>query len=174
MPEIMNWDEIRRISRIRWARSGRIRSITTTAQAACGRSRVGDRPPAATSSAIETGTAPRHFAYPYGYENAVGQREVMLVRDGRLRPSAVTTRHGMLQTGHRDHPPSPAAPVHQRPLSAENRLCPHHAVGPDCAGGKPQAAGHRVTRGFLSLGSVSIHLMITMAGSTHRKPVRKK
>lgn len=49
--------------------------------------------------ANETGVAPAHFAYPYGYAQAVGGREVDLAAQAGFR-TAVTTRHGVL---HRDH-----------------------------------------------------------------------
>lgn len=51
---------------------------------------------------VELGEAPRHMAYPYGYESAVGQREVDLARKAGY-VSAVTTRHGLLQTEHASH-----------------------------------------------------------------------
>ncbi|RUV67390.1 polysaccharide deacetylase, partial [Mesorhizobium sp. M5C.F.Cr.IN.023.01.1.1] len=47
----------------------------------------------------ELGEAPRHFAYPYGYASAVGDREVGFVRDAGYA-SAVTTRHGVLRAEH--------------------------------------------------------------------------
>ncbi len=47
----------------------------------------------------ETGMRPSHFAYPYGYERAVGAREVALAREAGFA-SAVTTRHGVL---HKEH-----------------------------------------------------------------------
>jgi peptidoglycan/xylan/chitin deacetylase (PgdA/CDA1 family) len=50
----------------------------------------------------ETGSRPRHFAYPYGYEAAVGAREVGLARAAGFA-SAVTTRHGILTSEHADH-----------------------------------------------------------------------
>ncbi len=43
-----------------------------------------------------------HFAYPYGHAEAVGEREVRLAAEAGY-VSAVTTRHGVLQTAHRDH-----------------------------------------------------------------------
>jgi peptidoglycan/xylan/chitin deacetylase (PgdA/CDA1 family) len=50
----------------------------------------------------ELGLTPRHLAYPYGYASAVSCREVALaVRTGYV--SAVTTRHGVLHTGHAQH-----------------------------------------------------------------------
>ncbi len=50
----------------------------------------------------ELGRRPRHMAYPYGYASAVGCREVELAaRAGYV--SAVTTRHGVLHTGHAQH-----------------------------------------------------------------------
>jgi peptidoglycan/xylan/chitin deacetylase (PgdA/CDA1 family) len=50
----------------------------------------------------ELGEAPRHLAYPYGYASAVGCREVELAKEAGYA-SAVTTRHGILRTGHADH-----------------------------------------------------------------------
>jgi peptidoglycan/xylan/chitin deacetylase (PgdA/CDA1 family) len=47
----------------------------------------------------ELGEAPRHFAYPYGYASAVGDREVGFARDAGY-VSAVTTRHGVLRAKH--------------------------------------------------------------------------
>ncbi|MBO6719464.1 MAG: polysaccharide deacetylase family protein [Rhizobiaceae bacterium] len=51
---------------------------------------------------VETGEKPRHMAYPYGYESAVGEREVALAEAAGFA-SAVTTRHGVLQVGHAQH-----------------------------------------------------------------------
>lgn len=48
------------------------------------------------------GATPRHMAFPYGYSKAVGPREVQFARDAGF-DTAVTTRHGVLQTGHREH-----------------------------------------------------------------------
>ena len=58
----------------------------------------------ASAAAIEaeTGSRPAHFAYPYGYERAVGHREVALARAAGFA-SAVTTRHGVLQKEHAHH-----------------------------------------------------------------------
>ena len=51
---------------------------------------------------METGTAPRHFAFPYGYASAAGARDFELARTAGFA-SAVTTRHGVLVADHRDH-----------------------------------------------------------------------
>ncbi len=51
---------------------------------------------------MELGEKPRHFAYPYGYANAAGQREVDLAAEAGFT-SAVTTRHGVLRAEHRNH-----------------------------------------------------------------------
>ncbi|MDP3898220.1 MAG: polysaccharide deacetylase family protein [Mesorhizobium sp.] len=51
---------------------------------------------------VELGVVPRHFAFPYGYETAVGPREVALARQAGFR-TAVTTRHGILKPGHAHH-----------------------------------------------------------------------
>ncbi len=51
---------------------------------------------------VETGRRPNHFAYPYGYESAVGPREVELAAAAGF-DSAVTTRHGVIHPGHAAH-----------------------------------------------------------------------
>jgi peptidoglycan/xylan/chitin deacetylase (PgdA/CDA1 family) len=51
---------------------------------------------------IETGIAPRHFSYPYGYASAVGAREAEIARDVGFA-TAVTTRHGVLYADHASH-----------------------------------------------------------------------
>ncbi len=48
------------------------------------------------------GISPRHMAFPYGFSKAVGPREVAMAREAGYA-TAVTTRHGVLQIGHRDH-----------------------------------------------------------------------
>ena len=51
---------------------------------------------------LETGTRPRHFAYPYGYPAAAGEREfAMAERCGY--ETAVTTRHGVVYPEHADY-----------------------------------------------------------------------
>lgn len=50
----------------------------------------------------ETGSRPRHFAYPYGGPAAAGRREAMLAKQAGFA-SAVTTRHGVLHKRHADH-----------------------------------------------------------------------
>lgn len=50
----------------------------------------------------ELDQAPRHFAYPYGYPAAAGQREFDLARELGFT-SAVTTRHGVLYNDHKNH-----------------------------------------------------------------------
>ena len=49
-----------------------------------------------------TAMRPRHFAYPYGHAQAVGEREIRLAGEAGF-VSAVTTRHGTLHPEHRDH-----------------------------------------------------------------------
>lgn len=51
---------------------------------------------------LELGNRPKHFAYPYGSTLAVGKREVKLAKEAGYL-SAVTTRHGLLQSNHGDH-----------------------------------------------------------------------
>lgn len=57
---------------------------------------------AATALEIETGSRPRHMAYPYGYPAAVGAREVELAAEAGFA-TAVTTRHGVIRAEHADH-----------------------------------------------------------------------
>ena len=51
---------------------------------------------------LETGVKPQHMAYPYGYESAVGEREVALAAAAGFR-TAVTTRHGVVTHEHAAH-----------------------------------------------------------------------
>jgi peptidoglycan/xylan/chitin deacetylase (PgdA/CDA1 family) len=51
---------------------------------------------------METGVKPHHMAYPYGYESAVGEREIALAAAAGYA-TAVTTRHGVLYPGHAAH-----------------------------------------------------------------------
>ena len=48
---------------------------------------------------LETGLKPKHVAYPYGYKQAVGQRETDLAQQLGYA-TGVTTRHGMLFAEH--------------------------------------------------------------------------
>lgn len=50
----------------------------------------------------QLGEWPRHFAYPYGYSSAVGEREVAIAGRAGFE-TAVTTRHGVLQADHAGH-----------------------------------------------------------------------
>lgn len=52
--------------------------------------------------AEQTGVVPRHMAYPYGYAQAVGCREVKLAAEAGFA-SAVTTRHGIIRAEHAGH-----------------------------------------------------------------------
>jgi len=47
------------------------------------------------------GKRPSHFAYPYGFPEAVGQREVDIARELGFE-TGVTTRHGLLMPGHKN------------------------------------------------------------------------
>ncbi|SMH44788.1 polysaccharide deacetylase family protein [Mesorhizobium australicum] len=51
---------------------------------------------------IELGQTPRHLAYPYGYETAVGAREARIAAELGFA-TAVTTRHGVLYPAHAGH-----------------------------------------------------------------------
>lgn len=51
---------------------------------------------------VELGLKPRHLAYPYGYAQAVGERETRIASDLGFA-TAVTTRHGVLHREHLSH-----------------------------------------------------------------------
>lgn len=51
---------------------------------------------------METGKAPKHFAFPYGFPRAAGPRDFDLVREAGFA-TAVTTRPGMLYREHAQH-----------------------------------------------------------------------
>jgi peptidoglycan/xylan/chitin deacetylase (PgdA/CDA1 family) len=51
---------------------------------------------------LELGMRPRHFAFPYGYPAAAGPREFELAKAAGFA-TAVTTRHGVVTSGHREH-----------------------------------------------------------------------
>ena len=99
---LMNWDEIRRLADHPLATIGahtqnhlNLRRLADEAVAA-------EMRDGARVLEIETGRRPRHFAYPYGYESAVGPREVRIAAEAGF-DSAVTTRHGVLRAGHAHH-----------------------------------------------------------------------
>jgi peptidoglycan/xylan/chitin deacetylase (PgdA/CDA1 family) len=52
--------------------------------------------------AAETGSRPRHFAFPYGDETSAGPRDFRLAREAGFL-TAVTTRKGLIYAAHRDH-----------------------------------------------------------------------
>ncbi len=51
---------------------------------------------------LELGETPRHLAYPYGYQAAVGEREAEIAKAAGF-VSGLTTRHGMIQSDHANH-----------------------------------------------------------------------
>lgn len=99
---LMTWDEVRQ------AQAHPL--ITIGAHTTChyNLKRLGDEKAweeivdAARIIEVETGLKPQHMAYPYGYESAVGEREVALAAAAGFR-TAVTTRHGVLLSQHAAH-----------------------------------------------------------------------
>jgi len=99
---LMNWDEIRTVAAHPLATIGahtlsHFNLMRLTEERASREMADG-----AKFLEIELGEKPRHFSYPYGYESAVGPREVALAREAGFA-TAVTTRHGVLKAGHADH-----------------------------------------------------------------------
>ncbi|MEZ5811694.1 MAG: polysaccharide deacetylase family protein [Rhizobiaceae bacterium] len=99
---LMNWDELARIAAHPLAEIGahtmhhyNLKRLDDDAafREIAGVRRVLER---------KLGRKPRHMAFPYGYSKAVGAREVAMAREAGFDTS-VTTRHGVLQAGHREH-----------------------------------------------------------------------
>jgi len=99
---LMDWDEVRTIARhplvTIGAHSVHHYNLRRLSEEAAHRE-IAD---AARILKLELGETPRHMAYPYGYESAVGPREVRLAREAGYE-SAVTTRHGVLRPEHAGH-----------------------------------------------------------------------
>lgn len=98
----MNWDELRTLSRHRLVTLGAHTIHHYNLARLPAEQAFHEMVDSARVIEIETGRRPLHFAYPYGFETAVGPREVELAAQAGF-VSAVTTRHGTLQAGHRDH-----------------------------------------------------------------------
>lgn len=99
----MNWDEVRRLARHPLVTIGAHTVHHYNLKRLKKRDQVlREMNDSVTAIEIETGTRPVHFAYPYGTRDAVGPREVELACEAGFR-SAVTTRHGVLRTGHEQH-----------------------------------------------------------------------
>lgn len=99
---LMDWDELRQIAAHPLATVG-AHTVHHYALA-----RLPDEPARreiADCAAIierQTGTRPKHFAFPYGYAAAAGAREARLAAEAGY-VSAVTTRHGLIHPAHAGH-----------------------------------------------------------------------
>lgn len=98
----MNWDEIRRLSAHPLATIGAHTIHHYNLRRLAEQSALEEMSASAAGIEAEIGMRPSHFAYPYGYERAVGRREVALAREAGFA-SAVTTRHGVLHPQHTHH-----------------------------------------------------------------------
>ncbi|WP_419913680.1 polysaccharide deacetylase family protein [Hoeflea sp.] len=99
---LMNWDEIRRLA---------VHPLCTIGAHTVNHYNLRRLPKEkalwemSDSAAIleeRLGERPRHFAYPYGFEKAVGEREARLAGLAGFK-SAGTTRHGVIQKEHAGH-----------------------------------------------------------------------
>lgn len=99
----MNWDEIRTLSAHPLAAIGAHTVHHYNLRRLTAETALGEMSDSAAVIETETGRRPAHFAYPYGYDSAVGPREVALAKQAGFA-SAVTTRHGVLQKQHARHP----------------------------------------------------------------------
>lgn len=98
---LMNWDELRAFSRHRLVTVGahtvhhyNLRRLPDDIAAR----EIAD---AADIIELELGARPAHMAFPYGYEAAVGVREVAIAAQAGF-VTATTTRHGLLSNEHRN------------------------------------------------------------------------
>ncbi|MEZ5805374.1 MAG: polysaccharide deacetylase family protein [Rhizobiaceae bacterium] len=99
---LMNWDELRRIAAHPLATIG-AHSVNHYSLSRLPESKAArEIADCAGILEIEIGARPRHMAYPYGYAGAAGCREVALAAKAGF-VSAVTTRHGVLQSAHSGH-----------------------------------------------------------------------
>jgi peptidoglycan/xylan/chitin deacetylase (PgdA/CDA1 family) len=99
---IMDWDEIRTLARHPLVSIGAHTVHHYNLKRLAEQSARAELENSAARIAAEIGERPRHMAFPYGYEEAVGPREVALAREAGY-VSAVTTRHGVIQPGHAGH-----------------------------------------------------------------------
>lgn len=99
---IMNWQELRELSRDPLCTLG-AHTIHHFAVARLSKERAAfEMEESRRLIEIETGARPRHFAYPYGYPAAAGERDFELARKAGFS-TAVTTRHGVCYGEHVDH-----------------------------------------------------------------------
>ncbi|MEO3387579.1 polysaccharide deacetylase family protein [Mesorhizobium sp. CAU 1741] len=98
----MNWDEIRRLATHPLATIGAHTVHHYNLKRLARETALSEMQQSAAIIGHETGTRPRHFAYPYGFAAAAGQREVELASEAGFA-SAVTTRHGVLRRDHANH-----------------------------------------------------------------------
>ncbi|MCC6984146.1 MAG: polysaccharide deacetylase family protein [Bauldia sp.] len=97
--EIMTWDELRRIAADPLVTIGaHTVAHHVLAKLPLARARAEIEGGARRLEAM-LGVAPRHFAYPYGFEEAAGEREFRLLADLGFA-TAVTTRPGVLMPTH--------------------------------------------------------------------------
>ncbi|BCH33674.1 polysaccharide deacetylase [Mesorhizobium sp. L-8-10] len=99
---LMNWDEIRGMARHPLVTIGAHTVHHYNLRRLSEEAALREIVDAGRALALHLGETPRHMAYPYGYESAVGPREVALAC-GAGYESAVTTRHGVLRAEHADH-----------------------------------------------------------------------
>jgi peptidoglycan/xylan/chitin deacetylase (PgdA/CDA1 family) len=100
--EAMTWDELREISKDLLCTIGahsvnhyavaQLNEADATYELVESRRRIGE----------ELGKAPKYFAYPYGDASSASPRDFKLAADAGYE-AAVTTRKGLIFSGHRDH-----------------------------------------------------------------------
>jgi len=98
--EVMNWDELRAISRDPLATIGAHTMTHPALARLAADTAVAEMRASAERIEAETGTRPRSIAFPYGYPAAAGEREARLAADAGFAAS-FTTRPGYIASGAR-------------------------------------------------------------------------
>lgn len=100
--KFMTWDELRRLAAHPLATIGAHTVHHYNLKRLPAEKALAEMTGSSAMIEAETGRRPQHFAYPYGFAEAVGPREIELARQAGFR-SAVTTRHGVLHADHARH-----------------------------------------------------------------------
>lgn len=100
-PRFMNWEELRSLAQNPLITLGAHTIHHYNLKRLSRQQALGEMTGSAKIIERETGIRPRHFAYPYGHSDAVGEREVALAGEAGFA-TAVTTRHGVVLEAHRD------------------------------------------------------------------------
>lgn len=99
---LMTWDEVRTIARHPLCTIGAHTVHHYNLKRLSADKALKEMSDSALILELELGEVPKHFAYPYGYQAAVGEREAEIAKAAGF-VCALTTRHGMIHPQHADH-----------------------------------------------------------------------